>query len=92
LKSLIEGINFCLTPANKSAVIKTMTTRLRIPDSASAEVGYQDLVSGVDARPLPSLDGLRNVQRLMKQQNPRVGNLKVEDLIDDRILRKLLGS
>jgi ABC-type nitrate/sulfonate/bicarbonate transport system substrate-binding protein len=92
LKALLEGINFCLTPANKPAVLKTMTARLRIPDAASAEVGYQDLIGGVDLKPLPSLEGLRNVQRLMKVQNPKVGNLKVEDLIDDRLLRKLLGG
>ena len=92
LKGLLEGIQYCLTPANKAAVIKTMTARLRIPDPNSAEIGYQDLVTGVDAKPYPSLDGLRNVQRLMKQQNPKVGNLKVEDLVDDRILRKLLGG
>lgn len=92
LKSLLEGIQYCLAPANKAAVIKTMTTRLRIPDPNSAEVGYQDLISGVDAKPYPSVEGLRNVQRLMKQQNPKVGNLKVEDLVDDRILRKLLGG
>lgn len=92
LKSLLEGIQFSLAPANKAAVIKTMTTRLRIPDANSAEAGYQDLITGVEAKPYPSLEGLRNVQRLMKQQNPKVGNLKVEDLIDDRILRKLLGG
>ena len=92
MKSLLEGIQFSLAPANKASVIKTMTTRLRIPDTNSAEAGYQDLITGVEARPYPSLEGLRNVQRLMKQQNPKVGNLKVDDLVDDRILRKLLGG
>jgi hypothetical protein len=28
----------------------------------------------------------------MKAQNPKVGNVKVEELIDDRILRKILGG
>ncbi len=92
LKGLLEGIQFCLTLANKAAVIKTMTARLRIPDPASAEIGYQDIITGVEARPLPSVEALRNVQRLMKVQNPKVGTLKVEDLIDDRIVRRLLGS
>ena len=32
-----------------------MTARLRIPDPNSAEVGYQDLITGVDAKPYPSL-------------------------------------
>ncbi len=92
LKGLLEGIAFCRTPANKATVLNTMTARLRIPDAASAEAGYQDLINGVDAKPLPSVEALRNVQRLMKVQNPKVGSLKVDDLIDDRLLRKLLGS
>jgi hypothetical protein len=35
------------------------------------------------------LDGLRNIQRLMKLRNPKLGNAKVEDLVDDSILRRL---
>jgi hypothetical protein len=35
------------------------------------------------------VEGLRNMQRLMKIGNPKLGNVKVEELIDDRILRKL---
>jgi NitT/TauT family transport system substrate-binding protein len=92
LRGLLAGIDFCLAPGNKPAVLKTMTARLRIPDTASAEVGYQDLVRGVESKPYPSLEALRNVQRLMKAQNPKVANAKVEELVDDRILRKLLGG
>lgn len=69
-----------------------MTARLKIPDTASAEEGYQDLLRGVEPKPYPSLEALRNVQRLMKAQNPKVGNVKLEELIDDRILRKILGG
>jgi len=92
LRGLLAGIDFCLAPGNKPAVLKTMTTRLRIPDTASAEVGYQDLMRGVEPKPYPSLEALRNVQRLMKAQNPKVANVKVEELVDDRMLRKLLGG
>jgi hypothetical protein len=28
----------------------------------------------------------------MKAQNPKVANVKVEELVDDRMLRKLLGG
>jgi ABC-type nitrate/sulfonate/bicarbonate transport system substrate-binding protein len=92
LRGLLAGIDFCLAPGNKPAVLKTMTARLRIPDTASAEVGYQDLIRGVEPKPYPSLEALRNVQRLMKAQNPKVANVKVEELVDDRMLRKLLGG
>ena len=50
------------------------------------------MLIGMDKKPFPSLDGLRNIQRLMKLRNPKLGNAKVEDLVDDRILRRLDAS
>jgi len=32
------------------------------------------------------------VQRLMKPQNPKIGEVKINDLNDDRIIRKLDDS
>lgn len=90
LKGLIEGIEFSLAPANKAAVLKTMTARLRLPDAASAEIGYQDLIHGIEPKPYPSLEGLRNLQRLMRVHNPKVGSIKVEEMVDDRILRRII--
>ena len=62
LKGLLEGIDFSLAPTNKAAVLKTMTARLRLPDAASAEVGYQDLIRGIEPKPYPSLEGLRKCE------------------------------
>ena len=58
-------------------------------DTASAEDGYLDLVRGVDRKPFASLEGMRNLQRLLKPRNPKIGELKVEDVVDNRIMRKL---
>lgn len=88
LKGLVEAIAFILSPKNKPAVLKTTMNYLKISDPAEAEEGYQDLLT-VERKPFPSLEGLRNMQRLMKIGNPKLGNVKVEELIDDRILRKL---
>jgi hypothetical protein len=38
------------------------------------------------------LEGLRNIQRLIKIQNPPIGNVKLEELIDNRPLKKLEDS
>jgi len=58
-------------------------------DAAGAEDGYLDLIRGVDRKPIPSIEGLRNVQRLLKTRNPKVGDVKLEDVIDGRIARRL---
>ena len=88
LKAEIEGLAYSLGPKNKPAVLKAMMKYLRT-DAAGAEDGYLDLIRGVDRKPIPSVEGLRNVQRLLQKRNPKVGELKVEDVIDGRIIRKL---
>jgi len=40
-------------------------------------------------KPYPALDGMRNVQRLLKTQNPRVGEVNLDEIVDDRFIRKL---
>ena len=88
LKGEIEGIAFATAPKNKPAVIKTLMRRLRV-DAAAAEEGYTDMLRGVDRKPFASLEGMRNLQRLLKPRNPKIGDLKVEDVVDNRIMRKL---
>jgi hypothetical protein len=88
LKAEIEALAYSLAPKNKPAVIKSLMRHLRT-DAAGAEDGYLDLTRGVDRKPIPSVEGLRNVQRLLKTRTPKVGDLKVEDVIDGRIARTL---
>lgn len=89
MKGLLESIAFCLAPKNKSAVLATITKRLKLADASVAEDGYQDVINGVERKPYPVVEGLRNIQRLMKIRNPALDKVKVEDMIDDRILRRL---
>jgi hypothetical protein len=58
-------------------------------DSVAAENGYQDQLLTLNRKPYPSLEGLRNAQRLMALQNPKIATLKIEDLIDSRFVRRL---
>ena len=89
LMTLVESLAFTMAPANKSIVVKTMMRRFQISDPKVADEGYQDLLASIDRKPFPSLDGLRNIRRLMATQNPKAANVKVEDLIDSRLIRKL---
>jgi len=63
--------------------------KLKITDASTAEQGYADFSKTVDRKPYPSMDGFRNIQRLMKPRNPKLEKVKPDDVIDDRILRKL---
>ena len=72
----------------KSKVIALISKRLRIT-SQEAEEGYKDMLLGLERKPFPSVEGIKNIQRLMKSRNPRMADLKVEDLIDASFMRKL---
>jgi hypothetical protein len=61
-------------------------------DQTSAEEGYDDLLRAIERKPFPSLEGLRNAQRLMKIRTPKIGEVKIEPLIDAAIMRKLEDS
>ena len=88
LKAMIESIAFAFAPKNKAVVIKTIVRRLKT-DQNSAEEGYDDLLRAVEKKPFPSLEGLRNAQRLMKIRTPKIGEVKVEPIIDMSIMRRL---
>jgi len=92
LRGLSESVAFILSPKSKPVVLKTIMQHLRISDPATAEEGYQDLVTGLERKLTPSIDGLRNTQRLLKPRNPKLESIKVEELIHDRIVRRLEES
>lgn len=92
LRGLSESVAFTLSSKNKPTVLKTIMQHLRISDPTAAEEGYQDLITGLDKKLTPSVDGLRNAQRLLKARNPKLEAIKVEELIDDRIIRRLNES
>jgi ABC-type nitrate/sulfonate/bicarbonate transport system substrate-binding protein len=89
LKAQIEGLAFALSPRHKTSVIDTLKKRLRVSSPAFLEDVYDDIVQGLERRPYPSIEGLKNIQRLSKAQNPRLAQLKVEDVVDDRFVRTL---
>jgi hypothetical protein len=89
LMVLVDSLAFTLAPVNKGIVVKTIMRRLQISDAKVSEEGYQDLLTSIERKPFPSLDGLRNIRRLMATQNPKAASVKIEDLIDSRLIRKL---
>jgi len=88
LKAVLEGIIWGIAPMNKSKVINLISKRLRLT-AQEAEEGYKDMLVGLERKPFPSAEGLKNIQRLMKSRNPKMAELKVERLIDASFMHKL---
>jgi ABC-type nitrate/sulfonate/bicarbonate transport system substrate-binding protein len=91
LKMMIESTAFIYKPANRDIVMRFLAERLKITDPVTAKETFQDLDKLIAKKPYPDLAGLKNIQRVM-YYNPSVAKVKAEELIDERIYRKLEQS
>ena len=89
LKAMFEAQAFITAPANRSAVLQIMARHMKLNDSTLLDDGYQDLLVGLERKPYAALDGLRNIQRIMSTINANANRAKVDEIIDNRIVRKL---
>ena len=86
---LVEGIAFSLAPAKKEIVLQTLRAHLKLTDSAAVESAYENFASRVLRKPYASVEAMQNMQRVMALHDPKVLNLKLADLIEERFVRKL---
>jgi len=87
--AMVESLAFSLSPKNKSTVLKTIMKEFNISEPAAAEEGFQQFFHTVNRKPYPTVDRLKNMQRVMALHDPEMLKLKVEDVIEDRFVRKL---
>jgi NitT/TauT family transport system substrate-binding protein len=86
--ALVEAIAFSLAPSNKPEVLETIMRVFDLPDMGAAERGYEDL-SNLNRKPYPSIDNLKDVQKIVALYDRRVLDVNIEGLIEDRFVRKL---
>lgn len=86
--ALIESTAFGLSPINESAVVHTIMKTFKVTDPVAKRL-YQAFLRTAIRKPYPSVEGLRNMQRIMALHDPKVLGVIVEDVIEDRFVRKL---
>jgi len=89
LKALFEAQAYITQPAHRQVVMQTMGRHMKLNDLAALDENYQDLLVGLEKKPYGAVESLRNIQRMMATLNPNVARAKVEEIIDNRIVRKL---
>jgi ABC-type nitrate/sulfonate/bicarbonate transport system substrate-binding protein len=89
LRALVESIAYINNPVNKMNVMRTLAKDLRLSKVEDAEAGYDQMRTLYDKKIYPNADGLRNVVRLLAGSSEPLRKLKVESIIDDRVVKKL---
>jgi NitT/TauT family transport system substrate-binding protein len=92
LKAMIEAIALMLDPANKELVIRLLASKLRLTNPADAEESYHAVVNSYERAPHTSLEGMKRLHKLLTQINPKVAEVRVENVIDNSFMNKLESS
>jgi NitT/TauT family transport system substrate-binding protein len=89
LRAIAKSIAYIQDPSNQQSVVKILMKWLRLPQVEDAVAGHEAIRSLYSRRIFPTADGVRNTVRILSRIDPKFGRLKAEDLIDERIVRKL---
>lgn len=76
-------------PANKQRVVNILMKWLRLPQVEDGVAGYEAIRSLYSRRIFPTVDSVRNTVRILSRIDPKFSKLKAEDLVDERVVRKL---
>jgi len=91
VKTIVEGNAYILNPANRTTVTGILAKNLRISQK-EAEKAYEDLLPKVERKPYPNMDAVKATIQVMGLKNPKIAQLKPEDLVDVSILQRLEQS
>ena len=88
IKALLDGVAFIRNPENRPQVVKSLAKGLRLRRIEDVE-SYQSVIGIYEKKIYPSVDGVRNVIRLLDTGNEKIRRLKAQDLVDDSVVRRL---
>lgn len=89
LRALARAISYYQDPANKQTVVAILAKWLRLERAEDAVAGYDAVRSLYNKRIFPTIDGVRNTLRILDGIDAKLGRLKAENLVDERIVQKL---
>jgi NitT/TauT family transport system substrate-binding protein len=89
LRAVARAVAAYQDPANRQAIVSILTKWLRLTRSEDAVAGYEAARALYSRRIVPTIDGVRNTLRILERVDPKFGRMKAENLVDDRIVRKL---
>ena len=92
LKATIEAIAMINDPANRELVSRLLATNLRLSNPADIEESYQAVITNYERAPHTSVEGMKRLQKLLIQLNPKIADVRVETLLDNSFMNKLESS
>ena len=92
LSAMVEAIALILDPANKEIVTRLLATKLRLSNPADTEESYSAVIESYERAPHISVEGMKRLQKILAQINPKIAEVQVENIIESSFMNKLESS
>ena len=89
IKALIEAS--VIMRAQKERGLAVLQKHIKA-DRQLAEIGYKNLLDDLTSYTFITVKGLKTVQEIIALRDPKIAKFNVEDLLDQRILKKIVAS
>jgi ABC-type nitrate/sulfonate/bicarbonate transport system substrate-binding protein len=89
IKALIEAS--AIMRSQKERGLAVLQKHIKV-DRPLAEIGYKNLLEDLTLYTFVTVKGLRTVQEIIALRDPKIAKFNVEDLLDQRILTKVVKS
>jgi len=89
IKALIESS--AIMRAQKERGLAVLQKHIKA-DRALAEIGYKSMLEDLTPYTFVTAKGLKTVQDVIALRDPKIAKYNVEDLVDQRILKKIVDS
>ena len=89
IKALIEAST--IMRAQKERGLAVLQKHIKA-DRQLAEIGYKNLLEDLTPYTFITVKGLKTVQEIIALRDPKIAKFNVEDLLDQRILKKIVES
>ncbi|HEX2226694.1 MAG TPA: ABC transporter substrate-binding protein [Candidatus Binatia bacterium] len=89
IKALIEAST--IMRAQKERGLAVLQKHIKA-DRQLAEIGYKNLLEDLTPYTFITVKGLKTVQEIIALRDPKIAKFNVEDLLDQRILKKIVAS
>jgi NitT/TauT family transport system substrate-binding protein len=89
LRGLVRANRFLQDKNNQPAVVRSLKKWLRLAAADSGEDLYDRIRLLYDRSIIPTREGIQSALQLLSKTDPKFSKLKADELVDDRIARKL---
>lgn len=92
IKVTLDAVRYIKKPENKTAVMQTIMSQLRLGRPEEAEASYRVIHNLYSDDLVPKAAGVKKIHQILSKANPKLRKMNPEDVIEGALLQRIHAS